>query len=408
MGLALEEIESAHRLIRDSKFMASLLDNDRYPFSMLFRYARDFVSYIKKTDLLAKIQNKEIIAPRILEIHPTNGHCIYKCKMCIWCGGKNFSVQDFYGNIPLLKTKQWFDLLEEAKSLGVEQLIFSGGGEPLHDRKKFEAVLRKANDLGFRTMIYTNGRLLFDLPYSAMETILRSSWLRISVHSTDPDAYAKVTGRPRKANDLAMVLNGIKRLNEAKKKNGSNLKLGIGTVLQEANYSEVTAIHRLAMDLEVDFLDLRFDCIGAKNNLNKNQKQQMFVDIQKIRDMTSGPRISIADDLTREMDGWKETKIDKPCTCRIPYVRPAIDPYGIVGACDSIGEPYTRSRSPQEYVLGSLQTESFAEILRRSQEKTLPLTCKFCMPGQISINAFLDKILDDSKYIKLESQYFAR
>jgi MoaA/NifB/PqqE/SkfB family radical SAM enzyme len=172
--------------------------------------------------------------------------------------------------------------------------------------------------------------------------------------------------------------------------------------LQEINYAEMAKIARLCSDLDIDFLDVRVDCIGITEKLSEYQYENMLEDLRELRsDVENGQlkfRISFADDLLIAMDKWHGIELTKPERCLISVVRPAIDPFGIVGACDSIGEPYTRSKSPIEYVMGQIGNKhNFIDIIRGSASKELGIRCKFCMPGQISLNALLEKLVDDFK-----------
>ncbi|MBU1178432.1 radical SAM protein [Patescibacteria group bacterium] len=351
---------------------------------------------------MPKILRGEMVGPMMLEIHPTNAMCVYRCQMCIWCGGQKqtTSIADFYGAERLLTTDQWCGILEEVKGLGTHQIIFSGGGETLFSQAKVKPVLDKANSIGLETMIYTNGRTLYDADPALLDSILSSTWLRVSLHAATPEIYSRLINRPLGANDLGSVLDGIRKIVSLNKQRRGKLKVGIGIVLQELNYAEVAKIAKLCSDLEVDFLDVRVDCIGVTKKLSEYQYEQMLEGLRELRTSVeagqSGFSASFADDLLIAMDQWKGMELTQPKRCLIPVVRPAIDPFGIVGACDSIGEPYTRSKSPREYVLGQMSNGcSFVDIMRSAAGKELGIRCKFCMPGQISLNALLEKLVDD-------------
>lgn len=153
--------------------------------------------------------------------------------------------------------------------------------------------------------------------------------------------------------------------------------------------------------MSVDFLDIRVDCIGITNELSPSQKELMFKNLRWLREETEkkhlGFAVSFADDLIIAMDCWQGLELTKPTNCRIPLIRPAIDPYGVVAACDSIGEPYTRSQSPKEYVLGEISADrGFKDIMLTSNKK-LGILCPHCMPGQISLNALIEKVLSDTE-----------
>lgn len=394
---------ASHRFVRESRLARKMFLSNRYPRSLLAKSASILLGFMGQNPrYLPKILHGEAAGPMMLEIHPTNAMCVYRCKMCIWCGGqkKKTPISDFYGKEQLLTVDKWLEILDEAKSLGTVQIIFSGGGETLFTPTKVKPILDKANSAGFETMIYTNGRMLCDADSALLDSILSSTWLRVSLHAATPEIYSKLINRPLGANDLKFVLLGMRRVIDLKKARGGILKVGIGVVLQESNYAEVAKISKLCSDLCVDFLDVRVDCIGITHKLSKHQYGHMLSSLRELRDSAEngliGFNVSFSDDLLIAMDRWTRVELTRPSRCLIPVVRPAIDPFGVVGACDSIGEPYTRSKSPREYVLGHVGDGcSFTSIMRNSASKELGVHCKFCMPGQISLNALLEKLVED-------------
>lgn len=410
-----EVLLKSHSFIRQSKLAKTMFLSNHYPRSLLVKSAVNLLGFMNKNQTyLSRILTKEMVGPMMLEIHPTNAMCIYKCQMCIWCGGlkQAQSIADYYGSDHLLETGQWREILEEAKGLGTGQIIFSGGGETLLAQAKVKEVLDKANSLDLETMIYTNGRMLNEIGQDLLDSILNSSWLRISLHAATPEIYSRLVNRPLGANDLEHVIMGVRKIMELKSKARAKLKVGFGVVLQEANFGEMRKIVSLCSDLEIDFLDIRVDCIGATEALTAYQLEQMHGDLRDLRsDIEKGAikfSVTFADDLLIAMDQWKNLELTKPKRCLIPTVRPAIDPFGVVGACDSIGEPYTRSKSPREYVLGRISSDcSFSDIMRTASSRQLGVKCNYCMPGQISLNALLEKLVDDLKHgIKPDEQPF--
>ncbi len=398
-----DELLSTHRFMRESKLAKAVFLSNQYPRSLLIKSATNLLGFMRQnSQYLPKILRGEIVGPMMLEIHPTDAICIYRCQMCIWCGGQKQRnpVADFYGAERLLTPDQWCKILEEVKGLGTRQIIFSGGGETLLSQAKIKPVLDKANSIGLETMIYTNGRTLCGLNQELLDSVLSSTWLRISIHAATPEIYSRLINRSLGANDLEAVLNGIRKIVALKKQRGERLKVGIGIVLQELNYAEVAGVAKLCSDLEIDFLDVRVDCIGVTRELSSYQYEEMLESLRELRSQIEngqlGFSVSFADDLLIAMDKWGEMELTQPKRCLIPVIRPAIDPFGIVGACDSIGEPYTRSKSPREYVLGQISDGcNFSDIMRSAAGKELGIHCKFCMPGQISLNALLEKLADD-------------
>lgn len=403
MQMSLSDLLVAHRFIRESTLAKSVFLSNQYPRSLLMRAATKLLEFMRAdADYLPNVLAGKLVGPFMVEIHPTNATCPYRCRMCIWCGGEQQKepIAAMYGATSLLTADEWNQILSEAKGLGTRQIVFSGGGETLQSAAKIQPVLDRANVLGLETVIYTNGRPLRDLDPALVDSILESDWLRVSVHAATPEVYAHLVNRPVERGDLAFVVEGIKRIVTLRNERGSALKIGLGIVLQEANYDQVSGMATLCNDLGVDFLDIRVDCIGVTSKLSPANYEAMLGSLRVLRANADAGQlsfnVSFADDLIIAMDEWGEFPLTQPKRCLIPLIRPAIDPYGIVGACDSIGEPYTRSLSPAEYVLGQVGTScGFAEIMGHAAGKHLGVRCGFCMPGQISLNALMEKVIHD-------------
>ena len=401
LNMSRAQLLEAHRLLQSSRLLASAWQGNLYPRSLLVRYGVQLTRYLDDNpDFIDSIIGGQ---PSIymLEIHPTKGACTYACRMCLWSGGGKFTARQMKTDAgkSLLSTERWINLLAEAKDLGVRRVIISGGGEPLLDEKKFSGVTEAAKRLGIETMIYTNGRLLTKLSEKAMDAILSADWLRISMHAATPEVYTKLINRPLGRRDLEFVSRGIERLVTMKTVHRSSLHIGIGVVIQEVNFDQIPMLAKFAEQSGVNFLDIRGDCIGISETLSPVQLETVFRDLRDVRDRSMNYalpfKLTIADDLLLQMERWQEMALTPPHRCWIPVLRPAIDPYGTVCACDSIGEPYTRSISPDVYVFGSYHAMPLQSLLASALRKPLGIWCKHCMPGQLALNALFEKIVAD-------------
>lgn len=216
---------AGHRFVRRSKLTKMMFFSNQYPRPLLVKSAADLLGFTQQNpQYLPKILRKEMVGPMMLEIHPTDAMCIYRCQMCIWCGGQKHMtpIADFYGAERLLTTDKWCGILEETKGLGTQQIIFSGGGETLLSQAKVKPVLDKANYIGLDTMIYTNGRMLYNADPALLDSILSSTWLRVSLHAATPEIYSRLINRPLGANDLESVLDGIRKIVSLNRQRGGN------------------------------------------------------------------------------------------------------------------------------------------------------------------------------------------
>lgn len=89
--------------------------------------------------------------PGALYAHPT-----YRCNLsCIYCYNK---TERNFKPVPELTTRDWYGIFDQAKELGVHNVIFTGG-EPLLRDDIFE-LARYANEIGMSAQLLTNGLLV--------------------------------------------------------------------------------------------------------------------------------------------------------------------------------------------------------------------------------------------------------
>ena len=134
--------------------------------------------------------------------------CNLNCKFCY--------RRSWDEKIGFMDERLFSRILEELRSFGVEDLWFSGWGEPvLHPM--FEEFADRASK-HFNLGMITNGTLLLE----KMESIKRNfSWVFVSVDASDPETYKRI----RVGSNLQTVGEGVRRL----AKNG--VEVWISTVL---------------------------------------------------------------------------------------------------------------------------------------------------------------------------------
>lgn len=83
------DLLAGHRFVRESKLTKMMFLSNQYPRSLLVKSAANLLGFMQQNpQYLPKILRGEMVGPMMLEIHPTNAMCVYKCQMCIWCGGQ--------------------------------------------------------------------------------------------------------------------------------------------------------------------------------------------------------------------------------------------------------------------------------------------------------------------------------
>jgi radical SAM protein with 4Fe4S-binding SPASM domain len=110
--------------------------------------------------------------------------CNLKCKYCYMRGAKN----------TMIRGKQWVDVLERLRKLGVVRLELTGGEPLLHE--DLPQIIKAVDGMGFDTTICTNGALI-DRSFTKTLQRSRNVDVRISYHSVDEvifDQFVQVEG----------------------------------------------------------------------------------------------------------------------------------------------------------------------------------------------------------------------
>src|SRR5574340_495632 len=130
---------------------------------------------------VTKWLKRQFVSPITVQIQPSN-ICNQNCFYCIAKGQK--------GSV-LLDTNTALNIINRLTFVGVNGIIFTGGGEPtLHeDLDKIIEYTKKYNiDIGLET----NGSTLNDRLLGII--IKNATWIRISLDSVEKKAYYKDRG----------------------------------------------------------------------------------------------------------------------------------------------------------------------------------------------------------------------
>lgn len=104
--------------------------------------------------------------------------CNLRCKYCYMRGAKN----------ALVTSRQWIEVLERLRQLGVVRLEITGGEPLLYE--DLSEIVQAADGIGFDTTICTNG-VLIDSSLAELIKKSRSVDLRISFHSVDRNVFER-------------------------------------------------------------------------------------------------------------------------------------------------------------------------------------------------------------------------
>ena len=406
LKIDLIKLKAIHKKLRQLRSFQLLLISDYYPLAIMVRYAREIIAKtVKDNGYFNRIINCKPVSPDMLEVHVTYGTCNQFCRMCIWrTGKKEAEYRKSEKKKGIISIKVWNKTIRQARKLGTKTIIFSGGGEPSLREESWQ-VLSLTKRLGLKIIVYTNGLLLKQLAKKKSrlyEKYLESDWLRISLHAATDKTFRVITGSLSPVSlGIDEVINGIKQLVKDRNKIKGRLKIGIGFVIQPLNFRETLKIVGLAERLKIDFLNLRVDCVSMTKKLKRIELNQLYRQLKIVRrEYLNGKYgrlfIDFADVLIAKMNGWKKNFAPKqPKFCRLNIFRSAINPFGRFAICDLMAEPHYSCR---RFTLGIIGEENYSSIIKKSAGRLFPVNrCRFCMPGQKSVNAVLEKLIEDAK-----------
>ena len=399
-----KQLSRVHKWIQSSEMLRMVVTSHYYPGYLMVRYAQSFLKdLVENSQYLKDVVDRKPVAPKRLEVHATNASCNYRCVMCLW-HGQGKGKYAYSPERQLLSVGNWNEVLDQAKEMGTEVIIFSGGGEPLL-RSNAGEVIDHANKIGLSTMIYVNGSQLESLPEDSQlyQAILDSDWLRVSLHATTDERYASLVQLPKEVKPLSRVIRGIERLKRDRDRLGKPLKIGLGFVAQHDNFDQVYQVAELAKKLGMDLLNIREDCIDITQHLSAGEKKLLYQQLRNIRTGietgTYGDMdVDFADSMIAPMNGWSRTPhVETSNDCKVHLYRSAIDPFGRVAVCDLVSEPFFAT---DNLTLGFISPETdYRMVLGQAAEKQFDARlCTQCMPGQKAINALWFKVLEDARH----------
>jgi pyrroloquinoline quinone biosynthesis protein E len=159
----------------------------------------------------------------------------YRCPLrCSYCS----NPLEIAPHTEELTTRDWLDVLDQARDLGVLQVHFSGG-EPLL-RRDLPLLATHAQRLGMYTNLITSGLGLTAARLDGIDHV------QLSVQDADAGP----------ADEIAGVRAYEKKLKAAAAVRSAGLPLTVNVVLHAHNVDRLTSIADLAVSLEADRLEL--------------------------------------------------------------------------------------------------------------------------------------------------------
>ncbi len=175
--------------------------------------------------------------PRELMVETTM-KCNYDCIHCF----RRLLVKEELGE---MDSRTFNKLIEQSVDVGVEKISFSGWGEPLVHPNIIDFI-EEAKNNGIKILLNTNGSLLDH--YGEELFKLGIDEIVVSMDAAEETIYASI----RRGGHLALVVKGLKKINELKKKYSStNPILKFQFTINTLNYKQLPKLVKLARELGV-------------------------------------------------------------------------------------------------------------------------------------------------------------
>lgn len=171
--------------------------------------------------------------------------CNFRCRKCFIGEQKRLS-----GLLPVLETSEIKTIMNTAALVGVKAMGITGAGEPFLDNRITE-IIKTANQLGFITIIPTNGSVLT----KDLLEFLRDNnvTLVLSLDTADGDAFASMTGTKREVFDKVIenimmaqdIYSGTREEIAIKGNSVSLHRIAIHMTMQGDNENEINKVREL-------------------------------------------------------------------------------------------------------------------------------------------------------------------
>jgi radical SAM protein with 4Fe4S-binding SPASM domain len=227
----------------------------------------------------AIFDQERLDTPNILAMSITRA-CNFKCVYCFNASEKRLPDE--------LTGAEWCNVIDQARELGVFQVLVTGGEPTLHP--DLSSILRKlkGSDIDFK--LFTNGGNLSDDLYE----ILSGARVQVSLDTADRRVHQQLTG----VDTFEKVTGNIKRLARC------GAQVSVKSVITSLNTSGLPELYRLCQDLGVELLSFdKFDVSSSGRggiDLRITDKQK-----EEIRKTCSGfgtPHTRVNLDLSK--DTW--------------------------------------------------------------------------------------------------------
>lgn len=361
--------------------------------------------------------------PVTIELVPTE-RCNLNCKSCWRRGWAEEQLQKRYQQE--MSDKRILKLIDEGAEIGLREVAFVGGGEPLM-RSVTPRIMKEIKANKMEGDLVTNGTLFNE---KIMSLLVKIGWERIKFSIDGPDSKIHDYLRGKKGTFKAAI-NNIKVLSELKKKlKTEKPRLLLNTVISKRNYKLLPDLVELSSEIGINGIWLLpltvFDESMRNLKLTDEDIREFKLILQSTIKLSKkfGIENNFADFLnqkyvekTENMDEVMmeeiETKIRKEypkfdnsienfkfLPCYAPWLHITILPNGNIAPCFSPwvwqAERSVKNNSLKELWYGDY-FDKFRNIIL---ERKLPENCKKCCVWEVFNNRSFREGID--KYLKRE------
>lgn len=357
--------------------------------------------------------NDSKAAPVQLSISPTN-ICNLKCQSC-W--QRDYDKNSRAGKEPKeLPKEKLFDVIRQAKGLGIRCIEITGGGEPLARKDTFFLMkeIKKTGMIGWMT---TNGTLF--TPETIRLTV-EMGWDKLTISLDGPDAETNDFLRPP-AGTFARIIKTLKEFKEYKnilQKNTPDITFNV--VVSKPNINKLPEFIKIAAifgvagvtfepvkvyakDCERILLDFEADYDFIKSKLNETQeaasRNNVFTNIDGLINAPELIKYSgnLRNRLTVPVPNKHNNKfLNVPCI--EPWFHIFLEVDGNVRPCcvsSGLGEN-VNCKSLREIWLG----ERFSSFRNAIIEGKYPRTCEQCNANLICFSKKIQELLKEKLFTR--------
>lgn len=183
------------------------------------------------------------IYPICIEVGPS-GRCNHRCIFCA------FNYLEYQGTF--IDRGALISFLQQAATLGIKSIVYSGQGEPLLHENIVE-LIKETKRLGLDVALSTNG-VFFD-ETTALESLPLLTWLRFSLDAATKETYAKV--HQCRPSDFDTVIQNITNAVKIKRERGCTCTIGVQFLLLPENQHETIQSAAMMRDIGADYLTIK-------------------------------------------------------------------------------------------------------------------------------------------------------